>query len=105
MTRQVLGKTNNKADEGARLAYFAMPPPHGIADVDPDRLVDVDETGVWLAVCRRKTGHVHRGEKGETHAPYSVGKKYTKKYNLRRGGVTNIRDVTQILFVPFRERP
>lgn len=87
MTRQVLGKSNNKADEGARLAYFTLPPPHGIAGVQPDRLVDVDETGVWLTVCRRKHGHVPRGDKGETHAPYSVGKKYTVTPAIDTGGV------------------
>jgi transposase len=87
MTRQVLGKSNNKADEGARLAYYTLPPPHGIAGVHPDRLVDIDETGVWLAVCRRKLGHVPRGEKGETHAPYSVGKKYTVTLAIDTGGV------------------
>ena len=87
MTRQVLGKSNNKADEGARLAYFTLPPPHGVAGVHPDRLVDVDETGVWLAVCRRRYGHVPRGEKGETHAPYQVGKKYTVTLAIDTGGV------------------
>ena len=87
MTRQVLGKSNNKADEGARLAYFTLPPPNGVAGVHPDRLVDVDETGVWLAVCRRRHGHVPRGEKGETHAPYQVGKKYTVTLAIDTGGV------------------
>ena len=87
MTRQVLGKSNNKADEGARLAYFTLPPPNGVAGVHPDRLVDVDETGVWLAVCRRRYGHVPRGEKGETHAPYQVGKKYTATLAIDTGGV------------------
>ena len=56
MSRKVLEKKNAKEDEGARLLYFALPPPHGINGVERARLVDVDECGVWLATCRRKCG-------------------------------------------------
>ena len=87
MSRKVLEKKNAKEDEGARLLYFALPPPHGINGVERARLVDVDECGVWLATCRRKYGHVDIGKKAATNAPYNVGKKFTVILAIDVGGV------------------
>lgn len=77
MTRKVLERTSQNADPGARLAYFALPPPNGVLGVPRAELVDVDETGVWMMVCRRRYGHVESGKNAATHAPYNEGKKYS----------------------------
>ena len=71
MTRKVLERTSQNADPGARLAYFALPPPNGVLGVPRADLVDVDETGVWMMVCRRRYGHVESGKNAATHAPYN----------------------------------
>jgi hypothetical protein len=43
----------------------------GIHGVNRDLLVDIDETGVWMACCRRTKGHAPRGQSATTHAPYN----------------------------------
>jgi transposase len=55
--------------------------------VDRDLLVDIDETGVWMACCRRTRGHAPRGESATTHSPYNVGKKYTVILAIDTGGL------------------
>jgi len=77
MKPKVLGKTNPMMDEGARCAYFSQPPPIGVTGVDVNNIVDVDETGVWLAWCRRKRGHVMRGDQAETDTPYNVNQNFS----------------------------
>lgn len=86
-TRKVLERENNMVDEGARQLYFQLPPPQGIFGVNRDILVDVDETGVWLAVGRRRYGHAPSGQSASTHAPYNVGKKYSVILAIDTGGV------------------
>ena len=86
-TRKILERENNKADEGARQLYFQLQPPQGILGVNRNILVDVDECGVWLAVCRRKYGHAPSGQSASTRAPYNVGKKYTVILAIDLGGV------------------
>ena len=58
------------------MAYFALPPPNGVLGVPRADLVDVDETGVWLMVCRRRYAMVESGKHAATHAPYIEGKKF-----------------------------
>lgn len=50
LTRKIMEKTNEDADDA--LLYFQSPPPVGVHGVNRHILVDVDETGIWLAVCR-----------------------------------------------------
>lgn len=87
ITRKVLEKTSHNADEGARLAYFAFPPPHGVLGVPRADLVDVDETGVWLMCCRRRYGMVESGKNAATHAPYPEGKKFSVILAISIAGV------------------
>ena len=86
-TRQVLEKKNAATNPDAPRLYFQLPPPAGINGVDRDLLVDIDETGVWMACCRRTRGHAPRGESATTHAPYNVGKKYTVILAIDTGGL------------------
>ena len=86
-TRKILEKQSEGADQALIEAYFVLDPPHGINGVPRERLVDVDETGVWLACIRRKYGHAPKGEKAGTKAPYNVGKKYTAIIAIDMHGV------------------
>ena len=93
-TRQVLEKKNAAADPHAQRLYYALEPPAGIHGVNRDLLVDIDETGVWMACCRRTRGHAPRGESATTNAPYNVGKKYTAILAIDTGGSSATRSRT-----------
>ena len=86
-TRKVLEKKSDQADYGAQLAYFELPPPMGVLGVNRDDLIDIDESGVWLCVCRRVRGHAPRGQSAATHSPYNEGKKYTVIMAIDTAGV------------------
>ena len=86
-TRKVLEKKSAQADYGAQLAYFELPHPMGVLGVNRDDLIDIDESGVWLCVCRRVRGHAPRGQSAATHSPYNEGKKYTVIMAIDTAGV------------------
>ena len=86
-TRKVLEKKSAQADYGAQLAYFELPPPMGILGVNRDDLIDIDESGVWLFVCRRSRGHAPSGQSAATHSPYNEGKRFTVIMAIDTAGV------------------
>lgn len=105
-TRKVLEKTTERVSQEMLDLYFQMEPPGGVFGVPRERLIDVDETGVWLAVIRRKYGHAIKGEKAGTVAPYNVGKKYTAILAIDIHGVVaylilDVPGTTNVLFFHF----
>lgn len=86
-TRKVLKKKSAQADYGAQLGYFEFPPPLGVRGVNRDDLIDIDESGVWLCVCRRSRGHAPKGQSAATHSPYNEGKKFTVILAIDTAGV------------------
>ena len=71
-----------------------------------DLLVDIDETGVWMACCRRTRGHAPRGESAATHSPYNVGKKYTVILAIDTGGlicyqIADVKGTSGAMFLAF----
>ena len=105
-TRKILEKQSEGADPALIDAYFALDPPHGVHNIPRERLIDIDETGVWLAVIRRKYGHAPKGAKAGTKAPYNVGKKYTAIIAIDMHGVVayqvmDVKGTTSVIWYHF----
>ena len=70
--------------KAARLSWFA-----GQLDLDPDRLVFLDETATTTTMARR-SGRAPRGERCRMAVPFGHWKTITVKAGRRASGVTNV---------------
>lgn len=60
-----------------RWIFWNMVYPHGIADINPADMIDLDECGIFLETANRRYGKAYIGLRVNEEGPYGHGEKWT----------------------------